>query len=184
MSGLPCPSPGDLPDPATEPTSLMSPALAGGFFTTSTTWEHYVSHSVVSNSLWPHGMQHARPPCPSPTPGAYSDSWPSSRWCHPTISSSIIPFSSRVQSFPASGSFLMSWLCIMWPEYWSFSFSISPSNEYSSLISFRIDWFGLLAVQEPYIHICLFVCLYIYMWVCVSLKMIPGIWETCSVSVY
>ena len=66
------------------------------------------SHSVVSNSLQPHGPQHARPPCPSPTPGVYSDSCPLSWWCHPTISSSVIPFSSHLQSFPASGSFQMS----------------------------------------------------------------------------
>ena len=68
------------------------------------------SCSVVSNSLWPHGLQHARPPCPSPTPGAYSNSctiaW--HRGCHPTISSSVVPFSSRLQSFPALGSFPMS----------------------------------------------------------------------------
>ena len=68
------------------------------------------SHSVVSNSLWPHGLQHARPPCPSPTPGACSNSCPLSRWCHPTISSSVVPFSSRLQSFPASGSFQMNQL--------------------------------------------------------------------------
>ena len=66
------------------------------------------SRSVKSDSLWPHGMQHARPPCPSPTPGAYSNSCPLSRWCHPTISSSVVPFSSCLQSFPASGSFPMS----------------------------------------------------------------------------
>ena len=63
------------------------------------------SHSVVFNSLRPHCLQHARPPCPSPTPGVYSNSCPFSRWCHPTISSSVVPFSSRRQSFPASGSF-------------------------------------------------------------------------------
>ena len=68
------------------------------------------SHSVVSDSLWPHGLQHARPPCPSPAPGAYSNSCPLSRWCHPTISSSVVPFSSHLQSFPASGSFQMSQL--------------------------------------------------------------------------
>ena len=66
------------------------------------------SHSVMSNYLWPHGLQHARPPCPSPTPRAYSNSCPLSWWCHPTISSSVIPFSSCLQSFPASGSFQMS----------------------------------------------------------------------------
>ena len=66
------------------------------------------SHSVVSDSLWPHGLQHTTPPCPSPTPRVYSNSCPLSRWCHPTISSSVIPFSSNVQSFPASGSLQMS----------------------------------------------------------------------------
>ena len=66
------------------------------------------SPSVVSNSLWPHGLQHDRPPCPSPTPTACSNSCPWSRWCHPTISSSVILFSSRLQSFSASGSFPMS----------------------------------------------------------------------------
>jgi len=64
------------------------------------------SHSVVSNSLWPHGLQHARPPCLSPMPGVYSNSGLLSQWCHPTISSSVVPFSSCLQSFPASGSFL------------------------------------------------------------------------------
>ena len=66
------------------------------------------SCSVVSNSLWPHEPQHARLPCPSPIPRVYSNSCPLSRWCHPTISSSVVPFSSRLQSFPASGSFPMS----------------------------------------------------------------------------
>ena len=68
------------------------------------------SHSVVSDSLRPHESQHARPPCPSPTPGVYSDSCPSSRWCHPAISSSVVPFSSCPQSLPASGSFPVSQL--------------------------------------------------------------------------
>ena len=63
------------------------------------------SHSVMSNSLWPHGLQHTRLPCPSPFPGVWSNSWPLSQWCHPTISSSVIPFSSCLHSFPASGSF-------------------------------------------------------------------------------
>ena len=76
--------------------------------------EHWIkkmvqfSLSVVSNSLRPHGLQHARPPCPSPTSGVYSNSCPLSRWCHPAISSSVVPFSSCPQSFPASGSFQMS----------------------------------------------------------------------------
>ena len=68
------------------------------------------SCSVVSDSLWPHGLQHARPPCPSPTPGVYPNSCPLSWWCRPTISPSVIPFSSCLQSFPASGSFQMSQL--------------------------------------------------------------------------
>ena len=67
-----------------------------------------LSHSVFSDALWPHGLQHARLPCPSPTPGVYSNSCPLSRWCNPTISSSVTPFSSCLQSFPASGSFQMS----------------------------------------------------------------------------
>ena len=107
------------------------------------------SWSVVSDSLQPHGLQHTRPPCPSPTPGAYLNSFPSSWWCHPIISSSVIPFSSCLQSFPASGSLPMSWLFTSAGQsIRSFSFIISPSNEYSGLISFRMDWFGLLAVQE------------------------------------
>ena len=68
------------------------------------------SCSVMSDSLQPHGPQHARPPCPSPTPGVYSNSYPLSRWCHPTISSSVVPFSSCPPYFPASGSFPMSQL--------------------------------------------------------------------------
>ena len=104
------------------------------------------SRSIMSNSFRPHGLQHARLPCPSATPGACSNSCPSNRWCHPTISSSVIPFSCP-QSLPGSGYFQMSVLHIRWPKFWSFSFSISPSNEYSGLISFRIDWFDLLAVQ-------------------------------------
>ena len=100
------------------------------------------SHLGMSDSLQPHGLQHARPPCPSLCPRVCSDSCPLSQWCHPAISSSVTPFSSCPQSFLASGSFLAdneSALCIRWPKYWSFSFSISPYNEYSGLISFRID---------------------------------------------
>ena len=69
---------------------------------------HGLFSSVQSNSLWPHGLQHSGPPCPSPTPGVYSNSCPWSRWCHPATSSSVVPFSSCLQSFPASGSFQMS----------------------------------------------------------------------------
>ena len=104
------------------------------------------SCSVISDSSWLHGLQHARLPYPSPSPGACSNSCLLSLWCHPTISSSVIPFSSCLQSFPASGSFSNeSALHIRWPKFWSFS--ISPSNECSGLISFRIDWFDLLAVR-------------------------------------
>ena len=106
------------------------------------------SHSVMSDSLQSHGLQHTRLPCPSPTPRAYSNSCPSSWWCHPTISSSVVPFSSQSSIFPSIRGFSdESALCIWWPKDWSFSFSISPSNEYSGLISFRMDWLDLLAVQ-------------------------------------
>ena len=97
--------------------------------------------------LWPHELQHARPPCPPLSPGVCSSSCPLSRWCYLTISSSVALFSFCRQSFRGSGSFPVNWLN-RWPKYWSSSFSISPSNEYSGLISFRIDWFDLLAVQE------------------------------------
>ena len=96
--------------------------------------------SVMSNSLQPHGLQHARLPCPSPTPKACSNSCPLSWWGHPTISSSVVPFSSHLQSFPASGSFPVShFFASGGQNIGSFSFSISPSDEYSGLISFRID---------------------------------------------
>ena len=99
------------------------------------------SCSVVSDSLRPHGMQHARPACPSPTPGVCSNSCTLSRWGHPTISSSVVPLSYPIQSFPESGSFQMShFFLIRWPKYWSFSFNISPSNKHSGLIS--LGWTG------------------------------------------
>ena len=101
------------------------------------------SLSVASDSLQPHGLQHTRLPCP--TPRACSNSCPLSWWGHPTISSSVIPFSSHPQSCPASGSFQMSQLSAS--KYWSFSFNISPSTEHPGLISFRMDWLDLLAVQ-------------------------------------
>ena len=102
------------------------------------------SCSVVSDSLWPHEPQHTRPPCPSPTPRVHPNPHPSSRWCHPTLSSSVIPFSSCPQSLPASVFSNESALCIRWPNDWSFSFSINPPTEYSRLFSFRIDWLDLL----------------------------------------
>ena len=106
------------------------------------------SHSVVSNSLRRHGLQHTRLPCPSPTPGIYSNSCPLSQWCHPTISSPVCPLLLPPSIFPSIRIFPNeSILRIRWPKYWSFSFSISPSNEYSGLIPFRMDWLDLLAVQ-------------------------------------
>ena len=83
------------------------------------------SRSVMSDSLRPHESQHARPPCPSPTPGVHADSRPLSQWCHPAISSSVVPFSSCPQSLPASVFSNESTLCMRWPKYWSFSFSIT-----------------------------------------------------------
>ena len=94
------------------------------------------SHSVVSNSLQPHGLQHARLPCPSPTPRIYSNSFPFSGWCHPTISFSVVPFSSHLQPFLASKSFPKSqFFTSGGPKYWSFSFSILPMHIH--------DWFPL-----------------------------------------
>ena len=103
----------------------------------------------MSDSLQPHGLQHVRLPCLSLSSGVSSNSCPLSGRCHPTISSSVTPFSSCPQSFPASVSFPMneSAIHIRWPKYWSFSFSISPSNKHSGSIFFRTDWFDLLAVH-------------------------------------
>ena len=106
------------------------------------------SHSFVSDCLRPHGLQHARPPCLSPTPGVYLKSCPLSRWYHPTISSSVIPFLLLPSICPSIRVFSNeSVLRIRWPKYWSFSFSISPSSEYSGPISLRMDWLDLLTVQ-------------------------------------
>ena len=93
-----------------------------------------LSPSVVSNSLQPHGPQHSRPPCPSPTPRVYSNSCPLCRWCHPTISSSVVPFSSRLQSFPASGSFQMNQF------FTSGGQSIGVSASTSVLLMNTQDW--------------------------------------------
>ena len=100
------------------------------------------SRSVLSNSLRPPGLQHARLPCPSPTPRAYSNSCPSNHLilcCPLLLPPSIFP---SIEVFSSK-----SVLCIRWPKYWSFSFSVSPSNEHPGLISFRMDWLDLLAVQ-------------------------------------
>ena len=107
----------------------------------------HFSRSVVSDSLWPHELQHTRPPCPSPTPGVYSNSCPSSQWCHPAILCRPllllppIPPSIRVFSNEST-------LHMRWPKYWSFSFSISPSNEHPGLISFRMD----IPHLYPFLH--------------------------------
>ena len=105
----------------------------------------HFSRSVVSNSLRPHESQHARPPCPSPTPGVHSDSDPSSQvmpssLCHPLLFLPPFPPSIRVFSNESS-------LCMRCPKYWSFSLSIIASKEIPGLISFRMDWLDLLAVQ-------------------------------------
>ena len=111
------------------------------------------NHSVVSNSLQPHEPQHAWPPCASPTPRAYSNSYPLSRWCHQTISSTVSPFSSCPQSFPASGSFQISQLFASGGQSTGVLASASVlgrtehSNEHSGLISFRMNWLDFLAVQ-------------------------------------
>ena len=101
--------------------------------------------SVVSNSLWPHGPQHARPPCPSPTPGVYLNSCPLSQWCHPTISSSVIPFSSCLQSFPESGSFQMSQLFASGDQSTgvSASTSVPPMNTQDWSPLRRTSWISL-----------------------------------------
>ena len=105
------------------------------------------SCSVVSDSLWPHGPQHTRPPCPSSTPRACSNSCPLRQWCHPTISSSVIPFSSCPQSFPASGSFPMSQLFASGGQNIRVSASVSvlPMNtkDWSPL-----GWSGLISLQS------------------------------------
>ena len=108
------------------------------------------SRSVVSDSLRPHGLQHARLPCLSLSPRVCSNSCPLSRWCHPTISSSYRPLLLLLSVFPSIRIFSKESALLRWPKYWSFSFSISPSNEYPGLISFRIDWFDLLAAQGTF----------------------------------
>ena len=96
-----------------------------------------LSHSVVSDSLRPHGLQHARPPCPSPTPGVYSNSSPLSRWCHPAISPAVVPFSFCLQSFPESGSFQMNQFFASGAQ----SIGVSAS---ASVLPMNIqDWFPL-----------------------------------------
>ena len=122
------------------------PMLTSSYFKTSVQFSQF-SHSVLSDSLRPHESQHARPSCPSPTPGVHSDSSPSSQWCHPAISSSVIPFSSCPQSFPASGSFPVSQLFAWGSQSTGFSAlaSVLPKNiqGWSPL-----EWTGLISLQS------------------------------------
>ena len=101
----------------------------------------------MSDSLWPHELQHARPPCPSQTPRVHPNPCPLSQWCHPTISSYVIPFSSCPQSFPASGCFQMSQLFASGGQRTGVSASTSVLPKHPGLLSFRMDWLDLLAVQ-------------------------------------
>ena len=103
---------------------------------------------IVSDSLWCDGLQHARPPCPSPNPGICWNLCPLSQWCHPIISSSVIPFAPTLNLFIIRVFSNDLVLHITWSKYWSFSFSISPSNEHPELISFRIGWTGWISLQS------------------------------------
>ena len=128
-----------------DPTHVS--CIAGEFFTSWATSSVQFSCSVVSDSLRPHGPQHTRLPCPSSSPEACSNSCSLNQWCHPTLSS-CRPLVLLPSIFPSIRVFSNeSALRIRWPKYWSFSFSISPSNEHPGLISFRMDWLDLLAVQ-------------------------------------
>ena len=113
-------------------------------------WQRLLcSYQVMPDSLRPHGLQHARLPCSSLSPGLCSNSCPLSWWCHPTISSSVRPHLLLPSIFPSIRVFFSeSAVHVRWPKYRHLNFSISPSNEYSGLISFRIDWFDLLAFEE------------------------------------
>ena len=109
--------------------------------------EPYVVVQSLCPTLWPHGLQHTRLPCPSLSPRICWNSCPLSWWCHPTISYCCHPLLLLPSIFPSIKVFSNeSFLLIRWPKYWSFRFSISPSNEYSGLISFRTDW--LISLQS------------------------------------
>ena len=110
------------------------------------------SRSVVSNSLQPHGRQHTRLPCSSRYPGVYSNSCSLSWWCHPTTSSSTLPSPPAFKLSQHQGLFQWVNSASASQKYWSFSFSNSPFNKYSGLISFRMDWFDLISVQETLKH--------------------------------
>ena len=118
----------------------------GGFYQTVKSSAEF-SCSLVSSALRPRGLQHTRPPCPSPTPGVYWNSWPLSQWCHPTISSSVFPFSSRLQSFPASGVFPMSQFFASGGQNIgvSASASVLPMNFQDW---FPLEWAGWISLQS------------------------------------
>ena len=108
------------------------------------------SRSIMSDSLRPHELQHPRPPCPSPNPKVNLNSCPSSRRCRPAVSSCrplllLPPIPPSIRVIPNEST-----LHMMWLKYWSFSFTISPSNEHPGIISFRMDWLYLLAVQGTF----------------------------------
>ena len=138
-------SPGELTDTGTKSVSLISPALAGRFLTTITISVQF-SCSVMSDSL-PHEPQHTRPPRPSPTPGVHLNSCPLSRWCHPVISSSVVPFSSCPQSFPGSGSFPMSHFFASGGQSFgvSASTSVLPMNTQDWA---PLGWTGWISLQS------------------------------------
>ena len=154
-SGLPLHSPWYLPNPGIKTKCLASPALAGGFFTTTATLEVpsnplssvQFSFSVMSDSLWPHGLQHARHPCPSPTSRAYSNLCLLSPWCHPTVSPSVIPFSSCFQSLRALVSFQMSQFFTSGGQSTgvSASTSVLPMNIQDW---FPLGWTGWISLQS------------------------------------
>ena len=125
--------------------------LISGYLSSSPIQFSQFSHWVVSDSLWPRGLQHSRPPCPSPTPRVYSNSCPLSGWCHPAISSSVIPFSSCPQSFPASGSFPMSWL-------------IASGGQSNGVPPMRLYPFQCLAHDRCSKDVFKFLFIFIYVW--------------------
>ena len=108
---------------------------------------HQFSLSVMSDSLWTHELQHARPPCPSPTPGVYPNSFPLSRWCHLTILSSVVPFSSCLQSFPTSGSFQMSQLFASGGRNTGVS-ALTSVLSMNTQDRFPLGWTGWISLQS------------------------------------
>ena len=130
-------------------TGTLSPSNNSPFLPPYSPWTFQFSRTIVSDSSPSHGLQHARPPCPSPTPRACSNSCPSSWWCHPTISSSAVPFSSCLQSFPSIRVFSNESVPhIRWPKYWSFSFTevwVLPINIQGW---FPLGLTGLISLQS------------------------------------